>query len=158
MRIARVITLALVLVLTLTTLSVAGPSNKGKSKPIKVKSYRAGDLFCPTGVLVLGNIVVQKGRCYVLFVLRDNRGTFLAFAAPDAKIPPGQIVRLSTPAGRKLKGRIFYLVPIRATAALVPMNSVTLIAIREEDFGPQLSLTIVGTPSPNLTVIFNVRL
>jgi len=158
MRIARVITLALVLVLTLTTISVAGPSNKGKAKPIKVRSYKAGDLFCPTGVLVLGNLVVQKGRCYVLFVLRDSRGTFLAFAARDAKIPPGQIVRLSTPAGAKLKGRIFYLVPIRTTAAIVPLNSVTMIAIREEDFGPQLSLTIVGTPSPNLTVIFNVRL
>lgn len=159
MRIARVITLMLVLVLVLTSLSLAGPSNKAKpAKPLKVKSYKAGDLFCPAGVLVFGNIVVQKGRCYVLFVLRDGRGTFLAFAAPDAKIPPGQIVRLSTPAGAKLKGRIFYLVPIRTTAVLVPMNSVTLIAIREDDFGPQLSLTLIGTPAPNLTVIFNVRL
>ncbi len=159
MRMTRVMTLMLVFVLALTALSVAAPADKGKpAKPIKVKSYKAGDLFCPSAVLVFGNVIIRSGRCYVLFVLRDNKGTFLAFAAPDAKIPPGQLVRLNTPAGAKLKGRIFYLVPIRTTAAIVPMNSVTLIAIREDDFGPQLSLTIIGTPTPNLTVIFNVRL
>ncbi len=159
MRITRVITLMLVFVLAFTALAAAAPANKDNpAKPIKVKSYKAGDLFCPRAVLVVGNVVIQSGRCYLVFVLRDARGTFLAFAARDAKIPPGQLVRLNTPAGAKLKGRIFYLVPIRTTAAIVPMNSVTLIAIREDDFGPQLSLTIIGTPTPNLTVIFSVRL
>lgn len=157
MRMTRIITLMLVLVLALTALAAAAPAGK-PAKPIKVTSYNAGDLFCPRAVLVVGNVVIQSGRCYVVFVLRDARGTFMAFAAPDAKIPPGQLVRLNTPAGAKLRGRIFYLVPIRTTAAIVPMNSVTLIAIREDDFGPQLSLTIIGTPTPNLTVIFNVRL
>jgi hypothetical protein len=95
--------------------------------------------------------------CYILFMLRDDRGTFLAFAAPEAKIPPGQLVRLHTPAGAKLRGRIFYLMPIRTSAAIIPLDSVRLIAIREEDFGPQLRLTLVGTPTPNLTVIFDVR-
>jgi len=159
MRITRAITLVLVLVLALTTLAAAAPANKGNpAKPIKVKNYKAGEPFCPRAVLVVGNVVIQSGRCYLVFVLRDARGTFLAFAAPDAKIPPGQLVRLNTPAGAKLRGRIFYLVPIRTTAAIVPMNSVTLIAVREDDFGPQLSLTIIGTPTPNLAVIFNVRL
>ena len=47
---------------------------------------------------------------------------------------------------------------IGTSAAVVPMDSVMLVAVRADDFGPQLSLTIVGTPAPNLAVIFNVRL
>ena len=158
MQSARVIALTLVLSLATSSLLLAAPAAAKPAKPAKVKNYKAGELFCPAGVLVFGNIVVQSGRCYVLFVLRESRGTFLAFAAPDAKLPPGQLVRLHTPAGAKLRGRIFYLVPMRTTAAFVPMDSVMLVAVRADDFGPQLSLTIVGTPSPNLTVIFNVRL
>ncbi len=156
MRTARLIALIVVFVLTTASLSMAGPG--GAAKPLKVKTYDAGQLFCPSHVLVVSNVVIQSGRCYVLFVLRDARGTFLAFAAPEAKIPPGQLVRLSTPAGAKLRGRIFFLVPIVTTVAIVPVNTITVIAVREEDFGPQLSLTLIGTPNPNLTVIFNVRL
>lgn len=158
MRINRVTALMLVLVLLTSLLSVAAPAGAKPAKPAKVKSYKAGELFCPAGLLVFGNIIIQSGRCYVLFVLRDGNGTFLAFAAPDTKIPPGQLVRLHTPAGAKLRGRIFYLVPMRTTAAVVPMDSLMLVAVRADDFGPQLSLTIVGTPAPNLTVIFSVRL
>ena len=157
MRAVRLLSLGLILILFLTTVAVAAPAPKGP-KPLKVKVHTAGELFCPSAVLVFGNIVIQSGRCYVLIVLRDSRGTFLGFAAPEAKIPPGQIVRLSTPAGAKVKGRIFYLVPIQTTAVIVPMNSVTLVAVRADDFGPKLSITLIGTPVPNLTVVFNVRL
>jgi len=66
-------------------------------------------------------------------------------------------VRLTTPAGAKLRGHIFYLVPIVPTVAIVPVGTVTSITVRSEDEGPRLSLTIIGTPSPNLTVIFTVR-
>ncbi len=158
MRIARVITVMVVLVMALTSLTLAAPDKNKPAQPAKVKSYRAGDLFCPSAALVVGNIVIQSGRCYLLFVLRDERGTFLAFAHPAAKIPPGQLVRLNTPAGPKLKGRIFYLVPIKTTSAIVPMHSAMLIAVKAEDSGPRLSLTLIGTPSPNLAVIFSVRL
>ena len=157
MRISKVIAMMIVLALATTSFLPVLPAQAKPAKPAKVKNYKAGEVFCPAGLLVFGNIVIQSGRCYLLFVLRDDRGTFLAFAAPDTKIPPGQLVRLHTPAGAKLKGRIFYLVPIRTSAAVVPMDSVMLIAVRADDFGPQLSLTIVGTPAPNLTVIFNVR-
>ena len=149
--------IALLVILTLASASVAAPGPKGP-KPLKIKVHAAGELFCPTSVLVYGNVVIATGRCYIVYVLRDSRGTFLAFVAPNAKIPPGQIVRLSTPAGAKVKGRIFYLVPIQTTAVVVPMNSIMLVAVKAEDFGPKLSLTIVGTPTPNLTVVFNVRL
>jgi len=152
-----VIALMIAFVLATASLSLAGPWGS-PGKPPKVRGYGAGEVFCPAHVLVASNVVIQSGRCYVLFVLRDTGGTFLAFAAPGAKIPPGQLVRLNTPAGAKLRGRIFYLVPIVTTVAIVPLNTVTLIAIREEDLGPHLSLTIIGTPNPNLTVIFNVRL
>lgn len=149
--------IVLLLVLALTATAMAAPGPKGP-KPAKVKVHAAGELFCPASVLVAGNIVIATGRCYLVYVLRDSCGTFLAFAAPNAKIPPGQIVRLSTPAGAKVKGRIFYLVPIKTMAVLVPMNSIMLVAVKAEDFGPKFSLTIVGTPTPNLTVVFNVRL
>lgn len=157
MRAVGAIALGLALALIVTSASWGAPGSKG-DKPPKIKELKAGDLFCPSAVLVFGNVIIQSGRCYLLFVLRDSRGTFLAFADPNAKIPPGQIVRLSTPAGAKVKGRIFYLVPLQPTAVIVPLNSMTLVAVKAEDFGPKLSLTIVGTPSPNLTVIFSVRL
>jgi hypothetical protein len=158
MRTARVVALTLAVVVALGSAAVAGPSAKDKPpKPVKVKSYKPGELFCPAAVLVVGGVVIQPGRCYVLLVLRDSQGTFLAFAAPDVRIPPGQLVRLNTPAGAKLRGRIFYLVPLRTTAAIVPMNSVAVIAVKEEDFGPRLSLTLISA-SANLTVVFSVRI
>jgi hypothetical protein len=91
-------------------------------------------------------------------VTRESRGTFLAFLAPGAKIPPGQLVRLNTPAGAKLKGRIFYLVPIQPSVVILPVNNVMLVATRVEDYGSRMSLTVIGTPAPNLTAIFTVRL
>ena len=75
--------------------------------------------------------------------LRDDRRTFLAFVPPDAHIPPGQLVRLNTPAGPKPKGRMF-LVPIQTAVVLVPVNTVTLVATRIEDIGARLAITLVG--------------
>jgi len=149
--------LCLLLVLALTATASAGPKSKGP-KPAKVKVHAAGELFCPASALVYGGVIISARRCYLVYALRDSRGTFLAFADPNAKIPPGQIVRLSTPAGAKVKGRIFYLVPIQTTAVLMPANSIMLVGIRGEDLGPRYSVTIVGIPSPNVGVIFNVRL
>lgn len=152
MRSIRVLATISLFVLAITSAGFAAPANKPRTV-----TYEPGQQFCPARVLVVGNVVVQPGRCYALFVLRDNRGTFLVFASPEAKIPPGQLVRLTTPAGAKLRGHIFYLVPIAPTVAIVPVGTITSITIRSEDEGPRLSLTIIGTPSPNLTVIFTVR-
>ncbi len=151
MRTVRVIAAMTFLILVITSLGLAGPA-----KPRTV-TYEPGQGFCPSRVLLAGKVVVQPGRCYSLFVLRDNRGTFLVFASPEAKIPPGQLVRLTTPAGAKLRGHIFYLVPITPALAIVPVGTVTSVTVRSEDEGPRVSLTIIGTPSPNLTVIFTVR-
>ncbi len=152
MRTVRVIAAMSFFVLAITALGLAAPA--GKQRTV---TYEPGQQFCPSKVLLAGKVVVQPGRCYALFVLRDNRGTFLAFASPEAKIPPGQLVRLTTPAGAKLRGHLFYLIPITPTVAIVPVGTVTNITVRSEDEGPRVSLTVIGTPSPNLTVIFTVR-
>lgn len=148
------------MILTLAAAALAGPGGVGPrgARPLKEEVFQRGQAFCPASALVFRGIVIQPGRCYVLLVLRNSGGTFLAFAAPDTRIPPGQLVRLTAPAGAKLRGRIFYLVPIQTSAVLVPVNSVTVVAARVEDFGPQVSIVLVDTPVPNLTVIFDVRL
>lgn len=147
------------LLILLLAVAVTGIAAEARpAKPLKVKTYAQGQLFCPTSVLVAGGIVIRTGRCYSLYVIRDGRGTFLAFAQPKAFIPPGQIVRLSTPAGAKTKGRIFYLVPIRTTAILLPMDTITPVAVRVEDFGPQAAFVLTSVPTPNVVVVFQVKL
>lgn len=147
------------LVFAFSSTAAAAPAAPAKpAKPARVKVYAQGEVFCPASVLVVGNVVIAAGRCYVVHVLRDNRGAFLAFAAPDAKIPPGQLVRLNTPAGAKVRGRIFFLVPIRTAAVTVPVNVITPVAFRVENLGPALIFTITSTPAPNLAITFQVRL
>lgn len=147
------------LLVVLLIVAVVGIAAEAKpAKPLKVKAYGQGQVFCPTTVLIAGGIVIQTGRCYTLYVIRDGRGTFLAFAQPQAFIPPGQIVRLSTPAGAKARAKIIYLVPIRTTVVLLPVNTMTLVAVRVEDFGPQVAVVLTSVPAPNLTVVFQVRL
>ena len=157
MRMLRVVTLAVLLILIVTVPSSAAPGPK--AKPLKVKVVARNGAFCPAAALVYGNVVIQAGRCYALFVLRTAAGTFLAFGPPGSPgIPPGQVVRLGTPAGAKVRGRIFYLIPIRTTAVLVPVDTITPVAVRVEDFGPRLTITLISVPVPNLIVIFNVQL
>lgn len=159
MRNLRVAVILLILVVATTAVAAAGPGKPKGGPPLKgVKVHAKGESFCPRAALVVGSVVIAPGRCYLVYALRDSRGTFLAFAAPDARIPPGQLVRLNTPAGAKLKGRIFYLVPVQPTAVLVPMNSVTLIAFRMEDRGSSMTLVVTGGSTSVLSVTFAVRL
>ena len=148
------IVLVLIVALALTAGVEAGPNKAKSMKPAKVKLHARGEAFCPVTALTFRGIVIRSGRCYTVYTLRDSRGTFLAFADPSFKIPPGQIVRLSTPAGAKVRGRIFYLVPIRPSVVIVPINSIMLVGFRTEDFGPRLTLTVVGVPAPNVVVTF----
>lgn len=108
----------------------AGPGPKGGPGGPPGQSAmarRAGEPFCPTRALIAGNVVIPAGQCFMLSVLRDRTGVFLAFVPQGERIPPGQLVRLNTPAGPKLKGRLF-LIPLTATTAPVPMDSLTLVA------------------------------
>lgn len=156
MKETRPLALAVVLLLTLVTASAAMTGPKGSHQ--KVELVGQGQVFCPATALIYRNIVIPSGRCYSLGILRDTRGTFLVFAEPGVSIPPGQVVRLTTPAGAKLKGRIFFLVPIQTTAILVPVNTIKLVPVRVEDLGPRVSITVISTPSPNVTIIFTARL
>jgi len=152
MRTVRVVAVALLAVALVAPGVGAGPKFR------RVKHYRAGEMFCASHALVaVGNGVVIRERCYVVALLRDGRGTFLAFLDPGARIPPGQLVRLSTPAGAKLRGRIFYLVPVQAAVA-VPMDTLVVVPMRVEDEGSRLVVVLSGPSQPNLTVVFNVRL
>lgn len=152
----RLIATVLVGFLSIAVVGIAAEARP--AKPHKVKAYTQGQVYCPASVLVAGGVIIQTGRCYTMYVIRDARGTFLAFAEPQSFIPPGQLVRLSTPAGAKVKGRIFYLVPIRTTAVLLPMNTITPVAVRVEDFGPQMAFVLTSVSAPNITLIFQVRL
>lgn len=140
------------------------------------KEYRRGQAFCPSHMLVVGNVIVQPGRCYMLAVLRDRGGTFLAFLSPSAKIHGNERIRLSGDEGHEVRSKILYLVPIQATGlsgVVIPMNSIQLVQIHEEDRhdeegeneqeGQQgegrdhVVLVITGIPVPNLSVTFVVR-
>lgn len=119
---------------------------------------RQGTAFCPTSRLSAGGIVIRSGRCYTLFLVRDVRGVFLAFGPPAGMIPPGQIVRLSTPAGAKAKGRIFYWVPLHTRVALLPINTIKAVGARVQTDGPRVVFALTGVPASNITVVFRTDL
>jgi len=138
------------------------------------KELKKGQAFCPTQLLAVGSVLVQPGRCYILAVLRDGRGTFLAFVHPSAKIPANRTINLTADEGRKVKAKVIYLVPIQATglsAVVVPVNTIQLVQIREEHRHDddddedhddrkgqdQVVLIITGIPIPNVSVTLVVR-
>jgi hypothetical protein len=133
----------------------AGPPPKGGAGAPPgqaVMARHAGDLFCPTRTLVAGKVVIPAGQCFMLSVLRDRTGTFLAFVPQGEKIPPGQLVRLNTPAGPKLKGRLF-LVPLSSSTQLVPLNTVQLVPTQIQTVGTVVRFTLPGLPgSPTVEI------
>src|SRR5690349_9100246 len=130
--------------------AAAGPGPKGgpgaPSPGQQAMVRHAGDPFCPTRTLVAGTVIIPAGQCFMLSVLRDRTGTFLAFVPQGERIPPGQLVRLNTPAGPKLKGRLF-LIPLTTTAALVPFNTMTLVAAQIVQLATGLRFILTGLPS-----------
>lgn len=132
--------------------AVAGPGPKGGpaappgqgQKPVV---RHAGEAFCPTRPLVSGNVIIPAGRCFMLSVLRDRTGTFLAFVPQGERIPPGQLVRLDTPAGPKLKGRLF-LIPLSTGVGLVPINTLQLVAAQILNLGSVVRFVLTGLPGP----------
>lgn len=130
--------------------AAAGPGPKsGPAEPASPKPVvrNAGEVYCPTRPLVSGNVIIPAGRCYMLSVLRDRSGTFLAFVPQGERIPPGQLVRLDTPAGPKLKGRLF-LIPLSTGVALVPLNTVQLVPTQITILGAMVRFVLTGLPGP----------
>ena len=151
--------LALVLLVALSAFgaglprTAAGEPADKKAAQIAAERAEKAATYCPRGVLVFGSIVIRAGRCYTLYLFRDTRGFFLAFSNPGARIPPGQFVRLSTPAGAKVKGRIFYLVPIQGRGLNLPVNSVLLTTVRVQEAGPRLVI-MLGSGGTMVSVTF----
>jgi hypothetical protein len=163
--------MALILTGVLATTAAPVWADKGS------KDFERGKAFCPSHVLVVGGTLIQSGRCYVLAVLRNDHGTFLAFLNPSVKRSHGAI-RLNSEDGRRVSGKVIYLVPIGTTgisAAVIPVNTVQLVGIHEEDRdeeegdnnnggynvgqgNQQVTLVVTGIPIPNLAVTFIVRL
>jgi len=142
------------------------------------KDFERGQAFCPAHALVVGGTLIQSGRCYVLAVLRNNHGTFLAYLNPSVERSRGP-VRLNSEDGQRLSKKVIYLVPIGAagiSAAVIPVNTVRLVGIHEEDRDEEegendneehnnvgqgnqkVVLVVTGIPIPNLAVTFIVRL
>ncbi len=158
MLIQRAAVLAVVLVLALGVFGAAPvrAGEGGDRRDFKVEAQlRANQAYCPRVILLFGNVVIRRDRCYSLWLLRDARGAFLAFADGNAKIPPGQIVRLNTPAGPKWRGRIFYLIPLNAPLTGIPLNGIIPVAARVERGG---SNVVIFLPSlgANVSIIFRI--
>ena len=157
MRVIRFVSLVMLLVLPLTMVSPAAADHEREWKRRKVRFHDRGELFCPSATLLFDDVIIERGRCFVLSVLREPHGTFLAFVAPGAGIPAGQLI-LTSPGGFRLRQRILFLVPIRTQVVLVPVNTITFVPVRVEDFGPRLAIVLIGARHPGVTVVFNVRL
>ncbi len=170
----RIIRLALI-VLVLLALVPTSPAQAG-SKHVRVTMVDEGHAFCPTRVLVVGGVAVRAGRCYILAVLRDTRGAFFVFMDPATRLPRGQLVSLNSFEGRKIRGRIYYQVPMPMSLQVlfIPVNTIQAIQLREEDEEDEdedddehehhvrvvqsnLILILTSMPTPDVTVTFVVR-
>jgi hypothetical protein len=118
-------------------------------------SRKAGQKFCPVVPLAYRSVIIPAGRCYLIAVMHDRRGMFLAFAPEDTHIT-GHLLRLDTLAGLKIKSRLF-LVPIHTYNLLAPVNTLALVATEIEDTGMHFSIKVVDTPVANLVVVLDVQ-
>jgi hypothetical protein len=99
------------------------------SVPAAAAQRRFGQGWCFDRQIVIAGIAIASGRCYNFYALRTNQGSFLGLGPSGAPmIPPGQLVRMNTPAGLKLKGRLFYMLPI-TTALNIPVNSLQFVNV-----------------------------
>ena len=134
---AAVLTVLLLMSLQAPALA-KGPDKKDKPG---VKVTRQGDAYCFGGAITFGGVVIAGGRCYTFYLVRTAGGSFLGFGPPGPPmIPPGQVVRMSTPAGKKFKGRLFYLVALPAPVTVIAVDTIVFVAV-------------VVTPQPGGVVI-----
>lgn len=153
MRAVRLLSVGLIAAMLLVPMTVAWGA-----QPPKVKTVSAGQTYCPSRTIVNNKIAIRHGACYTLFVMRDAKRTYLVFAAKDAKLAPGQVVRVSTPAGAAVVKKAKYKIPIKASGEVVPAGSIRVVGARVEDFGTRVAIMVLGTPVSSLQVMFSVRL
>jgi hypothetical protein len=138
--------LAVVLALALGATGRAGPPGRPphvEKKAVNVRVKRDGDAWCLDRAVRLGGVVIAGGRCYTFYVLRTPAGAFLGFGPPGPPlIPPGQLVRLATPAGAKVRGRLFYLVPVPLHVVAIPVETVRVVQVVMRPEADRLVVTI----------------
>lgn len=135
MRMSR-LALPLVVLLILPMLSPIWARADGNSdKRVRVSEYDEGNAYCPRRPMGIGHVVVPAGRCYTLAVFRNERGAYLAFLSPTARLRKHEAERLAGLEGRRAWNQILFIVPIPSSAriGLIPMNTIQLIRLREED-------------------------
>jgi hypothetical protein len=154
-RIVRLVALSLVVAAVLTVVAPGWAHDR-----IKRKRFGGGDVFCTSRALVAGSLVIDRGRCFRLAVLRERRGAFLALLDPAVVLPVNRHVWLGSPAGLAVRDRIVFLVPIRPAAqvvTLVPINAVQVVPVVVEDAGPRVTIVLGGAPVVHGVVAFRVR-
>jgi hypothetical protein len=170
MRVRRIAPLLLVL-MTLPLFSPMMAHGDGKDdkhgKHVRVSEYAEGNAYCPRRPMTIGAVVVPAGRCYTLAMLRNQHGAYLAFLDPAIRLRRDRVARLTDWEGRHAWGGVLFLVPIPGNAqiALIPVNTIQLIRLRQEDDEdddedrPQVrrsTLVVVAPASitPNVSVTF----
>jgi hypothetical protein len=135
MKISR-LALPLLVLLTLPLLSpVWARAGGNDDRHSRISEYAEGNAYCPRRPIAIGTVVVPAGRCYTLAVFRNDRGAYLAFLDPTVRLHRNQAEHLAGWEGRRAWNQILFLVPIPkgANVALIPMNTIQLIRLREED-------------------------
>jgi hypothetical protein len=133
----------------------AGPYGKPEKAEKKiqkrlVKVTRKGEAYCFDAPIVHGNVVVATGRCYTFYVMRTSNQSFLGFGPPGPPmIPPGQLVRMNTPAGAKTKGRLFYVVPLSRPVTSVPVGTIQYVPVVVVPQPNQIVIRVPVTGSPS---------
>src|SRR5579859_3990794 len=135
MRMSRIALLLLVL-LTVPLCAPAWTRAAGKDgRHVRVNEYDEGRAYCPRRPITIGHVIVPAGRCYTLAVFRNEHGAYLAFLDPAVRLHRQEAEGLGSWEGRRAWNQILFLVPIPrdARTALIPMNTIQLIRLREED-------------------------
>jgi len=150
---ACAVVLALLLLMPLQAPALAkGPGKDDKPGVKVVKIKRDGDAHCFERAIAVGAAVVAGGRCYTFYLLRTTGGVFLGFGPPGPPmIPPGQIVRMGTPAGAKMKGRLFYLVAVPMPVTVIQLDTIRFVPVVVTPQPGKVIITIPGTASGGQT-------
>lgn len=166
MRMSR-LALPLVVLLIVPMLSpVWGHADGKNDKRVRVSEYEEGNAYCPRRPMGIDRVLVPAGRCYTLAVFRNERGAYLAFLDPTVRLHKHEAEHLAGLEGRRAWSQILFLVPIPGSAriGLIPMNTIQLIRLREEDADDEddrpraqrsaLVVVIPASTMPNVSVTF----
>jgi len=140
-----VLVVALVLVALAPASADSRRGNKGGPDVTVTTLHRVDqDGYCFSAGLVFGDVRIAVG-CYTFYVFNTVRGPYLAVGPRGkAMIPPGQLVRMNTPAGPKVKGRIHYWIPLRGSVIGIPVDGIRYVQPQIMTSGFSLQIAMPG--------------